>query len=180
MTVVEGRLDWQGDAKEGLKEDVSMMKRFYYAGAFAAGILCGAATMALAQTATSNAAPLTELWSAVQTWILTVVGAVVPSVIGWVSITLKNKLGISIDDSMRNALQTATTNAAGLVLNKIGNQLQGKVLDIGQIGNEMVKYVLNNVPDATKHFGLTEERVAQMILAKVPQIANTAAPTLQG
>jgi hypothetical protein len=32
--------------------DASMMKRFYYAGAFAAGILCGAATMALAQTTT--------------------------------------------------------------------------------------------------------------------------------
>jgi hypothetical protein len=89
---------------------------------------------------------------------------------------LKTKLGISIDDSLRNALQTATTNAAGLVLNQIGNQLQGKVLDVGVIGNEVVRYVMNNVPDATKHFGLTEERVANMILAKVPQVANTAIP----
>jgi hypothetical protein len=55
------------------------------------------------------------------------------------------------------------TNAAGLVLNKIGNQLQGKVLDLGYVGNDMVKYVMNAVPDATKHFGLTEERVANMI-----------------
>jgi hypothetical protein len=158
------------------QEDASMMKRFYYAGAFAAGILCGAATMALAQ-ATSNAVVLSEPWSAVQTWILTLVGAVIASLIGWVTVTLNKKLGISIEDSMRNALQTATTNAAGLVLNKIGNQLQGKVLDLGYVGNDMVKYVMNAVPDATKHFGLTEERVANMILAKVPQVANiTAAP----
>jgi hypothetical protein len=152
-----------------------MMKKFYYAGAFAAGILCGAATMALAQTTTSNAIALSEPWSALQTWILTLVGAVVASLVGWVTVTLNKKLGISIDDSMRNALQTATTNAAGLVLNKVGNQLQGKVLDLGSVGNDMVKYVMNAVPDATKHFGLTEERVANMILAKVPQVANTTA-----
>lgn len=150
-----------------------MMKTFCYAGAFAAGILCGAVTMALAQTTPSNAIPISEAWSAVQTWILTLVGAVVPSLVGWVTMTLNKKLGISIDDSLRNALQTATTNAAGLVLNKIGNQLQGQVLNLGHIGNEIVRYVMNNVPDAVKHFGLDEERVANMILAKVPQVANT-------
>jgi hypothetical protein len=39
--------------------------------------------------------------------VLTLVGAVVPSLIGWVMMTLNKKLDVSIDDSMRNALQTA-------------------------------------------------------------------------
>ena len=153
-----------------------MMKGYSWAVALAAGLLLGATTLAIAQTASSNAISLSEPWSAIQTWLLTVVGTVVSSLIGYVSTTLNKKLGISIDDSLRNALQTATTNAAGLVLNKIGNQLQGQVLDIGAVGNDVVQYVIKNVPDAVGHFQLDEERVKNMILAKVPQIANTMLP----
>jgi hypothetical protein len=153
-----------------------MKKGSYWAVAFVAGVLLGATTLAIAQTASSNAISFSEPWSAIQTWLLTVVGTIVSSLIGWVSTTLNKKLGISIDDSLRNALQTATTNAAGLVLNKIGNQLQGQVLDLGHVGNDVVQYVINNVPDAVSHFQLDPERVKNMILAKVPQVANTTLP----
>jgi len=153
-----------------------MKKGFYWAIAFVAGLLLGATTLAVAQTVSSNAISLSEPWSAIQTWLLTIVGTVVSSLIGWVSTTLNKKLGISIDDSLRNALQTATTNAAGLVLNNIGNQLQGRSLDLGVVGNDIVQYVIRNVPDAVSHFQLDQERVKNMILAKVPQVANTTLP----
>jgi len=151
-----------------------MKNSFFYAGAFAVGIVCGAASVALAQSATSpNAIPAPDLLSAVQSWLLTLVGALASAAIAWVSKMLNDRLGVSIDDSLRNALQTATTNAAGLVLNEIGNQLQGKKLDVGQVGNEIVRYVKSNVPEAIAHFKLDEDRITKMILAKVPQIANT-------
>jgi hypothetical protein len=151
-----------------------MKKSILYAGLFGAGIVCGAATIALAQSTTSpNAVAIGGAFSAVQSWILTVVGALASAAIAWVSKMLNDRLGISVDDSLRNALQTATTNAAGLVLNGIGNQLQGRKLDVGEVGNNIVQYVFANVPDAIKHFGLDQDRIANMILAKVPQIANT-------
>ena len=152
-----------------------MTRTFYFACAFAAGILCGAATMALAQATTTNAIVLSDLWPGAQASVVGVVGAVMSGLMAWVANMLKTRLGVTLDDSLRNALQTATTNAAGLVLNQVGNELRGVKLDIGQVGNDVIKYVLENVPQATAHFKLDSERVAQMILAKVPQVANTAA-----
>ena len=87
---------------------------------------------------------------------------------------LKNKLGVSIDDSMRASVQTAATNAAGLVLNQLGNSLQGKTITVGTpFIADAVNYVLKNAPDAVAHFGLTPDAIAQKIIALLPQVANT-------
>jgi hypothetical protein len=60
------------------------------------------------------------------------VGALITFLAGWVLVLLKSKLGLSIDDSIRASIQTAATNAAGLVLNKLGNTLNGKTVDVGK------------------------------------------------
>lgn len=94
--------------------------------------------------------------------------------VGWLALLLKTKLGVSIDDSMRASIQTAATNAAGLVLNQLGNQLQGKTIEVGTpFIADAVNYVLKNAPDAVAHFGLTPETIAEKIIALLPQIANT-------
>jgi hypothetical protein len=83
---------------------------------------------------------------------------------------LKTKLGVSIDDSMRASLQTAATNAAGLVLNSLGNNLSGVVVDVkSSLIADAVNYMIKAAPDAIAHFGLTPDLIAQKILALLPQ-----------
>jgi len=103
-----------------------------------------------------------------------VVSALVLYGVGWLALLLKTKLGVSIDDSMRASIQTAATNAAGLVLNQLGNTLQGKTITVQTpFIADAVNYVLKNAPDAVAHFGLTPDAIAQKIIALLPQIANT-------
>jgi len=103
-----------------------------------------------------------------------VVSALLLYSVGWLALLLKTKLGVSIDDSMRSSIQTAATNAAGLVLNQLGNSLQGKTITVQTpFIADAVNYVLKNAPDAVAHFGLTPDAIAQKIVALLPQIANT-------
>lgn len=116
-------------------------------------------------------------WTSLQTWAITFATLAISALVGWLLLLLKQKTGLSIDDSMRDALQTAVTNAAGLVLNKLGNQLQGKVIDVhNPFVAAAVNYVLMSAPKAIEHFGITPESIKEKIVAKLPQIANTAAP----
>lgn len=116
-------------------------------------------------------------WTAFQTWTITLVTTAVSVLIGWVLLLVKQKTGLSIDDSMRDALQSAVTNAAGLVLNKLGNQLQGRTIDVkNEFVAAAINYVLKNAPDAVEHFGIKPDDIAHKIVAKLPQIANTSAP----
>lgn len=129
---------------------------------------------AFAQSAT--AVDVGGAWNAFQTWTITIVTVAVSALVGWLLLLLKQKTGLSIDDSMRDALQTALTNAAGLVLNRLGNQLQGKTIDVhNELVAEALNYVLKAAPAAIAHFGLTPDLLRQKIVAKLPQIANTAA-----
>jgi hypothetical protein len=85
-------------------------------------------------------------------------------------------LGLKIDAQRSAALQTALTNAAGLALNKLGNELKGKVIEVHNPAiKEAVDMVLRSAPDAIAYFDLTDKPVilAQKIIAKLPQIANT-------
>lgn len=143
-----------------------------WVGALALAVMSFAAP-AMAQTTVGAG----DVYSAFLPYLLAIVGAAVSTLIGWVLLTVNKKLGISIDDSMRNSLQTAARNGAGLLLNQLGNQLQGKTIDVKSPAlAEAVNYVIKAAPDALAHFGLTPEMIEQKIIALLPQVANTAAP----
>lgn len=132
-----------------------------------------AATAAYADASTS--VDVGGIWGAVQP----VITAVVTALIGYVSLALvsllKQRTGIQLDDSMRDSLQTAVTNGAGLVLNKLGNQLQGKTVDVkNSFVAEAVNYVIKAAPGAISHFGLSPDDIAHKVVALLPQVANTA------
>jgi hypothetical protein len=142
----------------------------------------GALALAVVSFVVPAAAQTTiDLGAAATTWmpILTgIVGAVVFVLAGWVLAIGTKKLGISIDDSMRNSLQTAARNAAGLLLNQLGNQLSGKVIDVkNPLVAQAANYVITHAPDAIDHFGLTPDVIAEKVLALLPQVANTATVT---
>lgn len=102
------------------------------------------------------------------------ISALILGLIGIVCELIRRKLGLSIEDSQRAALQTALTNGAGLALTKLGNVLDGKTLSTGNAAiDEAVNYVLKAAPGAVARFGLTPGQVREKILAKLSQVANT-------
>lgn len=117
-----------------------------------------------------------EIWSGLMPYIVAAIGALISAAVGWLVYLVNRKLGLSIDDSLRDSLQTAAANAAGLVLSGLGNRLSTVSIDVRSAPvADAVNYVLKAAPDAVAHFGLTPEAVAQKILALLPRVAGSAA-----
>lgn len=94
---------------------------------------------------------------------------------GYITNLLRQKFNLDIDASHRDTLQTAFKNGAGLVINSIGNDLQGKTVDVGSTAvADAVNMVIRSAPDALDHFGITPDSIAQKIVSKIPQVANTS------
>jgi hypothetical protein len=89
------------------------------------------------------------------------------------------KIGLDMDALHRQALQTALTNAAGQALNRLGNELKGKVIEVNNpaVANA-VNSVIKAAPDAVRYFRLEERpsEIAEKIIGKLPQVANTVTP----
>lgn len=115
-----------------------------------------------------------DIWNGLVPYIVAALGALVSAAVGWLVYLVNRKLGLSIDDSLRDSLQTAAANAAGLVVGGLGNRLAGVTLDVrSALVADAVNYVLKAAPDAVAHFGLTPDAVAQKILALLPRVAGT-------
>jgi hypothetical protein len=117
-----------------------------------------------------------EIWTGLVPYIVAAIGALISAAVGWLVYLVNKKLGLSIDDSLRDSLQTAAANAAGLVVNGLGHRLSGATIDVrSELVADAVNYVLKAAPDAVVHFGLTPEAVAEKILALLPRAAGSAA-----
>jgi hypothetical protein len=109
-----------------------------------------------------------SIFGAWRPYIVEIVAILIAGLAGWIFNLLRTQLGLAIESRHRDALQTALTNAAGLVIGK-GENLAGK-LQITVRNDaiaEAVSYVLKGAPDALAYFGLTPDRLRQMIEAKV-------------
>lgn len=147
------------------------MKRFFSRG-LATAFFVLAATPAFAQTEVA----VEGIYSVLQPYLLAVVSVVATAIVGWLAELLRRKFNLDIDASHRDALQTALTNGAGLLLGKIGGAASGRKLDLKSVVlAEAVNYVLQAVPDAIRHFGITPESLAEKILAKLSQLQSADA-----
>lgn len=147
------------------------MKRFFSRG-LAAAFFVLAATPAFAQTEVA----IEGIYNVLQPYLLAVVSVIATAIVGWLAELLRRKFNLDIDASHRDALQTALTNGAGLLLGKIGGAASGRKLDLKSVVlAEAVNYVLQAVPDAIRHFGITPESLAEKILAKLPQLQSADA-----
>lgn len=103
-----------------------------------------------------------------------VVSSVIFAVIGVGVALLKKYTGIQIEDSRRQALQTAAANAAGKVLVILDNKMENLKLTTGNPALDAgVQYVLDKSPQAVAYFGLTPDKIRELIIAKLPQVANS-------
>lgn len=85
-------------------------------------------------------------------------------------VKLFQKAGIDIEARHREALQSALQNAALIALSRA----TGK----GVVPSAAIEYVKQNVPDAVSKFGLSDDRIGQLIEPKLVQKeieANAAA-----
>lgn len=113
------------------------------------------------------------IYNVLQPYLLAIVSVIAAAIVGWLAELLRRKFNLDIDAAHRDALQTALTNGAGLLLGKAGGALADKKLDLKSAAlAEAVNYVLQAVPDAIRHFGITPEAVAEKLQAKLPQVSG--------
>jgi hypothetical protein len=64
----------------------------------------------------------------------------------------------------------------GLLIGKAGSAAAGRKFDLKSAAlAEAVNYVVQAVPDAIRHFGITPEAVAEKLQAKLPQVSGVNA-----
>jgi hypothetical protein len=116
------------------------------------------------------------IYNVLQPYLLAIVSVAATAIVGWLAELLRRKFNLDIDAAHREALQTALTNGAGLLIGKAGSAIAGEKLDLKSVAiAEAVNYVLQAVPDAIRHFGITPEAVAEKLQAKLPQVSRVNA-----
>lgn len=86
----------------------------------------------------------------------------------------KRWTGKQLEARHREALQSALRNGAELLMRKVP---QGVKVNVGSKSvAEGIEYVLKSVPDALDFFGLTRERVAEMLEPHIAAIENRGTP----
>lgn len=146
-------------------------RRPWFPALLVAGLIVALSPQAFAADGQIDIGGIYGLW---RPYFVDIVSTVLVGFVGWLLAIVRAKWNISIEDSRRDALQTALTNAAGLAIAKLDNVVQGKTITIGNPAiAAAVELVLKSVPDAISYFGLTPEVIAQKIVAKIPIVANT-------
>lgn len=127
------------------------------------------AGLAHAQETAVSVAPLVDF---VQPILLTLISGVVTVGLPIVLTRLSQRYGLQIEQEKRDALQVTFTNAAGGLLQKLGDQARTLKVDMRNPDvAAAVGRALRGAPDALRWAGLSEEEIARRILEKLPQIA---------
>ncbi len=103
-------------------------------------------------------------------FILPAFGTVLTALVGWLVWVIKQKTGIQIDAQYRDAFQKALEQAAGGLLNSLGDRVGKTTISVGNPGMaQAINYVLKSAPDAVAKFGLDNKRdeIAEKIAAKI-------------
>lgn len=109
-------------------------------------------------------------------YIDSVVGALLTALVGWVLYLAKTRLNVSIDDSARDALQTWLLRQASSLVADGAVKLNGLQVQVSNPALASAANVaLQDIPDALKAFGLTPDKLQQMIVDKIPHVPAVAA-----
>lgn len=105
-------------------------------------------------------------------YVLIIVVTVLGVGVGWIIKRGEAALGIQIEAKHREALQTATSNGAAMILTELFQSRQPMTVDVKSVHlKRSIDYVMNRAaPDAVKHFGLTPETVADQVEAKLNKL----------
>jgi len=111
------------------------------------------------------------LW--LKPWIDAAASTIIMTVVGFVGIWARRWFGLEGEARMREALHSALTTAAGAAISDLSVMATRKLSRI-EVGSEnvaqAVSYVLRATPDAVRFFGLTDDRIAEMVRSKIIQL----------
>jgi hypothetical protein len=138
--------------------------------------------MAFAQTEPGTTVVTAEPWVAT---FLPFITTLTTGLIGLLTIFLgyylKAKYDIDWEKENRDAFQTSATNAAGLFIQRVGAEAAMATIDVHDPRlKEFIDYVGKGAPKAIEQWGITPERVAKTILAKVAQVLPVEVAPIAG
>lgn len=106
------------------------------------------------------------------------VTALIAALVGWVAIVIKNKFAIDIEAQYRDALTTFLQRQASSLIADGAVKLNGLAIEVQ---NETLAAAANAalwaIPDALKFFGLTPEKIQEMIVDWIPKEPSVAQAT---
>jgi hypothetical protein len=127
-----------------------------------------ALTIMLAMSPASAGIGLDLILDPIRPFLFELIAILATAAAGWLIKRIRDWTGIEIEARHREALQSALENAARLALHRATERAGGMSIPIGNAVVESgVEYVLKSVPDAVRHFGLTPERVGELIRPKL-------------
>lgn len=144
------------------------MKLFANLGAlaFACVVVMLAAVSAEAQTLGDS------LLGVFRPYLIELAGIFVAALAAWLFKLIREKLGLDIEARHREAFQTALTQAAGMLISRLGSGAMAVRLPVDSTGiADGVTYVQQAVPDAVARFGLDPNAIAEKLAAKIGVLA---------
>ena len=109
-------------------------------------------------------------------YINAIVGAAIMFLVGWVLWLAKTKFNVSIDDSMRAALETFLKNQAAALIAAGKVKLDGTNIEVNSSALVAAAAAGSTlIPDTLKHFDITPAVLAAKIVAAIPQNQTVAA-----
>jgi hypothetical protein len=136
----------------------------------ALAVLCLPA-LALAQDDTAvSVAPLVDF---VLPILFTVISGIVTVMLPILLTKLATKFNLQIEQEKRDALQVTFTNAAGGLVQALGDRARLLKIDVGNPHvRDAIARALQGSPEALLWAGLSSEEIARRILEKIPQITQ--------
>jgi hypothetical protein len=144
------------------------LSRIAFLGAILAYLVFLVVVMLMTTPPALAAVTVSDVIEPLRPYLLEVAGVLITGVVAWAAKRFRDWTGMEIEARHREALQSALTNAARLALDRGAAHAGEMRIPIGNAVLETgVDYVLKSVPDAVKHFGLSPERVAELIRPKL-------------
>jgi hypothetical protein len=153
-----------------------MTKRMIMTGALGLGVTLAGVGAAIAQQSSGGVINVGDAFGWFAPYVNSAVGALITVGLTWLTLLLRTKLNVSIDDSMRQALETFLKNQASSLIADGAVKFQGTAVNVSSPAlAAAANTALKLIPDTMAHFGLTPEVIAQKIIDAIPQNATAAA-----
>ncbi len=122
--------------------------------------------------------PTKQFIDALMPYIVSAVGGLITVLGTLLTVWLKQKWNIDVDQAHRDAWQQSAQNAAGALLARGAVKIEdsGKITVQSEAMANAVNTVMARVPGAIAHFGFTPNDIQNLIVAKIPQVVTGSVP----
>lgn len=135
--------------------------------AFVAAAILAPAALA----ATDTTVGLGGLVEAFRPLLMEMAAVIAAAIVGWLSYQASKMFGVEIEARHRDALQSALTNGVYRGIYAVEGAADRVRIDVRSVVlAEGLRYVKSSVPDTVKYFGLTDERLRDLLEAKLPGV----------